>query len=156
MSRSSIAVALVVVAALSTACGSGGSSSGHATKASTVTSAPTSAPASATTSAAGGTDAFCAHIAPGGSGPANAFMGIQLWQAGQARKAALAEAKLMDGVTPPAAIAQDWQVWSKYVHAVIRATDGGRNDLESVGALEQKTAGPQNRLTKYAFAHCGS
>jgi len=158
-------LALLAAASLPAACGSGGSSdtehtpSQQSTQQSTQQSSTQQSPSTATqsastpatTSAAAG---FCAHIAPAGKGPANAFQAIQLWDAGTARRTAMAEAKLMKGAVPPAEIAKDWKSWTSYVQAVLRATGGKGGSLESLGALDQKSRGAQKRLTDYAFAHC--
>ncbi|GAB3917117.1 hypothetical protein GCM10027613_16860 [Microlunatus endophyticus] len=80
-------------------------------------------------------------------------MEIPIWDSGTARSAALEEQKLMKGAVPPKEIARDWKTWNTYVSAVVRATNAG-GSLESVTGLEKKSRGAQERLTKYAFAHC--
>lgn len=147
-------VALAATVSLSAGCGS---SSSSATGDAPPTSASPAASATALTSSASPTTdavtSFCDHIAPGGKGPADAFMEILLTDPSTARSTALAEQRLMQGALPPAAIAQDWKTWQTYVAAVVRASrDGG--SLASVAGLEQNSRGAQKRLTAYAFAHC--
>lgn len=69
---------LAAVTSMSAGCGSGGSSATHDTAGQQpTTQQPSTQTSPSSTSGASG---FCAHIAPAGTGPAEAFGAIQLWQ----------------------------------------------------------------------------
>lgn len=133
---------LVMAAPALAACG-GTSPSGHGSA---------SAGAHGSGKAAASESTFCARITRGGAGPADAFMQIELYSAKAAHKEALAESKLMQGATPPAAIAKDWATWKAYVQATLKASAHGQ--MASLAKKSDHARHAQKQLTDYAFAHC--
>lgn len=133
---------LIMVTPALGACG-GTSPSGHGSA---------SAGARGSAKAASSESTFCDRITRGGGGPADAFMQIELYSAKAAHKEALAESKLMQGATPPAAIAKDWTTWKAYVQATLRASAHGQ--MASLAKKSDHAQHAQKRLTDYAFAHC--
>lgn len=111
-----------------------------------------SAAGSGSAKGASGDSALCAKLTRGGAGPADAFMEIQLYSAKEAHKEALAQSTLMDGATPPPAIAEDWQTWQSLLRATAKASASGH--LASLTKKYDHAQHAQKRLTDYAFAHC--
>lgn len=153
------ALALATVVSVSAACGSGGSSDTSRSQHSSSESAA-AATSSAAPSASAGTSpvsAFCAHIAPAGNGPADAFQELELFDPSAARETATQEAKLMKGAVPPAAIAKDWKVWKSFVQVAVRTLankNADESSLDSLTKLDDSAHAAQKQLSDYAFAHC--